>query len=78
VPVARQDLLTAGRIAELDDVAGPLEATVTTVPKPNRVKQEADKLHELVRSALRAVAALSHLADDGAVPARPFLFPQCL
>ena len=54
-----------GSGTELDDFAGPLEATVMAKPKPNAVKQEIEKNDELVRSALRAVSALTRLSDDG-------------
>jgi flagellar basal body-associated protein FliL len=43
----------------------PLKATIDFKVKGNAVKQEVEKNQELVRSALRAVAALSKLADIG-------------
>jgi flagellar basal body-associated protein FliL len=44
---------------------GPLKTTIDFKVKGNAVKQEVEKNQELVRSALRAVAALSKLADAG-------------
>lgn len=44
---------------------GPLKATIDFKVKGNAVKQEVEKNQELVRSALRAVASLSKLADNG-------------
>jgi hypothetical protein len=46
-------------------MTGPLKATIDFKVKGNAVKQEVEKNQELVRSALRAVAALSKLADAG-------------
>jgi len=50
---------------EIDDMIGPLKATIDFKVKGNAVKQEVEKNQELVRSALRAVASLSKLADTG-------------
>ncbi|KAH8556542.1 armadillo-type protein [Umbelopsis sp. PMI_123] len=48
---------------KIDDMISPLKATIDFKVKGNAVKQEVEKNQELVRSALRAVAALSKLAD---------------
>ncbi|CAO3683491.1 unnamed protein product [Umbelopsis vinacea] len=48
---------------KIDEMIGPLKATIDFKVKGNAVKQEVEKNQELVRSALRAVAALSKLAD---------------
>ena len=52
-------------IADLDRIVEPLRATCTTKVKANSVKQEFEKQDELKRSAMRAVAALLHIADAG-------------
>jgi len=56
---------------KIDDMTGPLKATIDFKVKGNAVKQEVEKNQELVRSALRAVAALSKLAD--AAPSSRFV-----
>ncbi|KAI9599345.1 armadillo-type protein [Syncephalis fuscata] len=50
-------------IQRLDDIADPLKATLTRKLKENAVKQEVEKNRELVRSALRVLAALATLPD---------------
>ena len=47
--------------AGLDRFLGPLDATITAKVKSDAVKQEVDRNDELVRSALRAVAALGRV-----------------
>jgi len=46
----------------------PLHNTLTFKLKPTAVKQELEKNQELVRSALRAIAFLSKLADPALTP----------
>ena len=46
----------------------PLQATLSFKMKPTAVKQELEKNQELVRSALRAIAFLSKLADATLTP----------
>lgn len=46
----------------------PLQATLNFKLKPTAVKQEIEKNQELVRSALRAIAFLSKLADANTTP----------
>jgi cullin-associated NEDD8-dissociated protein 1 len=58
-------LIPSVQIIEIDEMIGPLKATIDFKVKGNAVKQEVEKNQELVRSALRAVAALSKLADMG-------------
>ncbi|ORZ05672.1 armadillo-type protein [Lobosporangium transversale] len=52
----------------LDDMVEPLHATLNFKLKPTAVKQELEKNQELVRSALRAIAFLSKLADPALTP----------
>jgi hypothetical protein len=58
-------LIPSVQTIEIDEMIGPLKATIDFKVKGNAVKQEVEKNQELVRSALRAVAALSKLADMG-------------
>ncbi len=60
--VARVSQLCPGAVlTRLEKLVEPLKITVTTKVKANAVKQEYEKQEELKRSALRAVAALSHV-----------------
>ncbi|KAG0260456.1 Cullin-associated NEDD8-dissociated protein 1 [Actinomortierella ambigua] len=52
----------------LDDVVDPVQATLNFRPKATAVKQELEKNQEVVRSALRALAYLSRLADPATTP----------
>lgn len=47
--------------AVLDSLLEPLEKTVNRKVKTDAVKQEADRNEDMVRSALRAVDALSRI-----------------
>jgi len=47
----------------LDQLVEPLRKTVTTKVKDNSVKQQVDRNEELIRSALRAIAAISRIPD---------------
>lgn len=48
-------------IAVVDALLEPLEKTVTTRLKADAVKQEVDRNEDMIRSALRAVDALSRM-----------------
>lgn len=48
-------------VLALDQLVEPLKNTLTNKPKENAVKQEKERYEELVRSALRAIAAVSKL-----------------
>jgi len=50
-------------LASLDQLIEPLEATLTTTVKKDAVQQEIDRNEDMLRSALRAVDALSHMTD---------------
>ncbi|KAG0233459.1 Cullin-associated NEDD8-dissociated protein 1 [Actinomortierella wolfii] len=52
----------------LDDVVDPIQTTLNFRPKATAVKQELEKNQEVVRSALRALAYLSRLADPATTP----------
>ena len=45
----------------LDDAVEPLKATMNSKPKPNAVKQEIEKLNELIRSAVITTLVLGRL-----------------
>jgi len=47
----------------LDSLMDHLKVTITTKPKDSAVKQEFDSNEELVRSALRAVCAISRIPN---------------
>lgn len=68
--------LSNGHFTEIDEMVTPLKATIDFKVKGNAVKQEVEKNQELVRSALRAVAALSKLADIGKHSAYILVFIQ--
>jgi len=53
----------AAIIESLDALIEPLKATITTKPKDSAVKQEFDSNEELVRSALRAIHAISKIPN---------------
>ncbi|KJE95984.1 Cullin-associated and neddylation-dissociated 1 [Capsaspora owczarzaki ATCC 30864] len=53
-------------LQRLDELIEPLRATITTPVKVNAVKQEVEKNDEIVRSALRAVAAILRIPDAAA------------
>jgi len=57
--------LSAGvaMLTSLDVLVEPLKKTITSKAKENAVQQEVEKNDELVRSALRAVAAISLIPD---------------
>jgi len=48
-------------IEGLSNLVEPLRVTITTKPKEGSVKQEIEKNDEIIRSALRAVAAISRI-----------------
>jgi len=61
-PAAAPVLVTA-----LDTMCEPLRLTLTTVLKDNAVKQQIERHHELLRSAMRAVRALEKMPDSDTV-----------
>ncbi|KAF9289311.1 Cullin-associated NEDD8-dissociated protein 1 [Mortierella alpina] len=67
--LVRLSIVSPTAVAQrLDDMVEPLHNTLTFKLKPTAVKQELEKNQELVRSALRAVAFLSKLADPALTP----------
>ncbi|KAF8933135.1 Cullin-associated NEDD8-dissociated protein 1 [Dissophora ornata] len=67
--LVRLSIVSPTAVAQrLDDMVEPLHATLTFKLKPTAVKQELEKNQELVRSALRAIAFLSRLADPALTP----------
>ncbi|KAJ1560917.1 Cullin-associated NEDD8-dissociated protein 2 [Cladochytrium tenue] len=59
----------AALAARLDETAGPLREAVDTKPKSNAVKQEIEKVLELVRSGVRTVLVLARALGLAAAPA---------
>jgi cullin-associated NEDD8-dissociated protein 1 len=45
----------------LDSLIEPIEKTISHKPKGDAVKQEIDRNEDMIRSALRAIAALSRI-----------------
>jgi cullin-associated NEDD8-dissociated protein 1 len=45
----------------LDSLVEPIEKTISHKPKGDAVKQEIDRNEDMIRSALRAIAALSRI-----------------
>ncbi|KAF9091293.1 Cullin-associated NEDD8-dissociated protein 1 [Mortierella sp. AD031] len=67
--LVRLSIVSPTAVAQrLDDMVEPLHATLSFKMKPTAVKQELEKNQELVRSALRAIAFLSKLADATLTP----------
>ncbi|KAF9934606.1 Cullin-associated NEDD8-dissociated protein 1 [Linnemannia zychae] len=67
--LVRLSIVSPTAVAQrLDDMVDPLNATLNFKMKPTAVKQELEKNQELVRSALRAIAFLSKLADPTLTP----------
>ncbi|KAF9982553.1 Cullin-associated NEDD8-dissociated protein 1 [Modicella reniformis] len=67
--LVRLSIVSPTAVAQrLDDMVEPLQTTLNFKPKPTAVKQELEKNQELVRSALRAIAFLSKLADPALTP----------
>ncbi|KAG0210629.1 Cullin-associated NEDD8-dissociated protein 1 [Mortierella sp. GBA30] len=67
--LVRLSIVSPTAVAQrLDDMVEPLHTTLTFKLKPTAVKQELEKNQELVRSALRAIAFLSKLADPALTP----------
>jgi len=50
-------------IAGIDHLIEPLRQNVLSKPKDSAVKQQVERNDELIRSALRAVAAISKIPD---------------
>ncbi|TPX36593.1 hypothetical protein SmJEL517_g01294 [Synchytrium microbalum] len=59
----------------LDNATEPLKATMNSKPKPNAVKQEIEKLNELIRSAVITMLVLGRLAE---VPGTAIKFEELL
>ncbi|VAI12984.1 unnamed protein product [Triticum turgidum subsp. durum] len=51
-------------LAVLDSLVEPLEKTIVHRPKGDAVKQEIDRNEDMIRSALRAIAALSRISGS--------------
>ncbi|XP_058007206.1 cullin-associated NEDD8-dissociated protein 1 [Hevea brasiliensis] len=49
-------------LAVLDSLVDPLQKTINFKPKQDAVKQEVDRNEDMIRSALRAIAALNHIS----------------
>uniref|UniRef100_A0A0E0CG82 Cullin-associated NEDD8-dissociated protein 1 n=1 Tax=Oryza meridionalis TaxID=40149 RepID=A0A0E0CG82_9ORYZ len=49
-------------LAVLDSLVDPIEKTINHKPKGDAVKQEVDRNEDMIRSALRAIAALSRIS----------------
>lgn len=47
--------------AVLDSLVDPLQKTINFRPKQDAVKQEVDRNEDMIRSALRAIAALNRI-----------------
>jgi len=56
-------LAGAALLEGLDQLVEPLRATVSSKPKESAVKQEIERNDELVRSALRAISAISRIPN---------------
>lgn len=62
--IIRLSTLAAPALLEgLDQLVEPLRSTISTKPKEGAVKQEVERNEELIRSALRAIAAISRIPD---------------
>ena len=48
-------------ISVLDSLVEPLEKTIGHKPKSDAVKQEIDRNEDMIRSALRAIAAVNRI-----------------
>ncbi|KAF9435404.1 Cullin-associated NEDD8-dissociated protein 1 [Entomortierella beljakovae] len=67
--LVRLSIVSTTAVAQrLDDMVEPIQATLNFKMKATAVKQEIEKNQELVRSALRAIAFLSKLADPSLTP----------
>ncbi|KAF8982329.1 Cullin-associated NEDD8-dissociated protein 1 [Entomortierella lignicola] len=67
--LVRLSIVSPTAVAQrLDDMVEPLQTTLNFKLKATAVKQELEKNQELVRSALRAIAFLSKLADPALTP----------
>ncbi|KAG8044191.1 hypothetical protein GUJ93_ZPchr0040g33514 [Zizania palustris] len=51
-------------LAVLDSLVEPIEKTINHRPKGDAVKQEVDRNQDMIRSALRAIAALSRISGS--------------
>ncbi|XP_047046151.1 cullin-associated NEDD8-dissociated protein 1-like [Lolium rigidum] len=51
-------------LAVLDSLVEPIEKTISHKPKGDAVKQEIDRNEDMIRSALRAIAALSRISGS--------------
>uniref|UniRef100_A0ACD5XLH9 Uncharacterized protein n=1 Tax=Avena sativa TaxID=4498 RepID=A0ACD5XLH9_AVESA len=51
-------------LAVLDSLVEPIERTISHKPKGDAVKQEIDRNEDMIRSALRAIAALSRISGS--------------
>ena len=51
----------SSKLAVLDSLVDPLQKTINFKPKQDAVKQEVDRNEDMIRSALRAIAALNHI-----------------
>ncbi|KAM3254061.1 hypothetical protein ACQJBY_047904 [Aegilops geniculata] len=51
-------------VSVLDSLVEPLEKTIVHRPKGDAVKQEIDRNEDMIRSALRAIAALSRISGS--------------
>ncbi|KAG8058199.1 hypothetical protein GUJ93_ZPchr0002g24537 [Zizania palustris] len=51
-------------LAVLDSLVEPIEKTINHRPKGDAVKQEVDRNEDMIRSALRAIAALSRISGS--------------
>ncbi|KAG0496791.1 hypothetical protein HPP92_001482 [Vanilla planifolia] len=56
------DKCPAAVLAVLDSLVEPLQKTINHKPKLDAVKQEVDRNEDMIRSALRAIASLSHIS----------------
>lgn len=54
-------MLTIYCFAVLDSLVDPLQKTINFRPKQDAVKQEVDRNEDMIRSALRAIAALNRI-----------------
>eukprot|EP00003_Mantamonas_plastica_P001675 TRINITY_DN1118_c0_g1_i1.p1 TRINITY_DN1118_c0_g1~~TRINITY_DN1118_c0_g1_i1.p1 ORF type:complete len:128 (+),score=61.36 TRINITY_DN1118_c0_g1_i1:146-529(+) len=52
-----------GVLESLDKMVEPLNATLTKKMKKNAIQQEIEKNEEIVKSALRAIKAVSNISD---------------
>eukprot|EP01089_Gocevia_fonbrunei_P000539 TRINITY_DN10551_c0_g1_i1.p1 TRINITY_DN10551_c0_g1~~TRINITY_DN10551_c0_g1_i1.p1 ORF type:complete len:321 (-),score=110.51 TRINITY_DN10551_c0_g1_i1:65-1027(-) len=61
-------------LTSLDSLVEPFKKTITTKVKESAVQQEVEKNEELIRSALRAIAAIAVLPDvDSAIKFNEFI-----